>query len=178
MEKTAYLSCVAIAVSTIVELTAVICGSNWDGWAVPCAVLYYVGVVVALFAAVLPCASISLVRAKAPDWIMMHHEHVDLKRVSAPLLYPSVAMTSSAAAGAVVVQNAGLSARLALPVVILSYILAGLGLLTALLIQAVFVARLVEHSVPEAPKKPTLFLMIAPLATAGCTLTDSDSALI
>ena len=55
-------------------------------------------------------------------------------------------MTSSAAAGAVVVQSAGLSERLALPVVVISYILAGLGLLTGLLVQGVFLARLVEHS--------------------------------
>jgi len=108
---------------------------------------------------------------------MIHHEHVDLKRVSAPLLYPSTAMTSMATAGSVVVQYAGLSARLALPVVVISYIMAGLGLLTALLVQAVFVARLVEHSVPEPPKKPTIFLMIAPLATAGCASTVCETAL-
>ena len=57
MEKTAYLSCIAIALSTLIELTALICGSNWDGWAVPCTVFFYIGLVVAILASVLLCPS-------------------------------------------------------------------------------------------------------------------------
>ena len=54
MEMTAYLSCASIAFSTLVDLTALICGSNWDGWAVPVTVLFYADVVFAFLAAILP----------------------------------------------------------------------------------------------------------------------------
>jgi tellurite resistance protein TehA-like permease len=115
VEQTAYLSCSGVALATIVELTALIPGSTWHRWEVVSFALWWVTVAYALFG------------SAAVYWILIRHEQVHLHNLTPQLLYPLTAVLATCAAGSVVMQYTPLSTGLSLPVLVMSYMMLGMG---------------------------------------------------
>lgn len=115
VEQTAYLSCSGIALATIVELTALIPGSTWSRWEVVSFSLWWVTVAYALFG------------SAAVYWILIRHEQVHLHNLTPQLLYPLTAVLATCAAGSVVIQYTPLSTGLSVPVLVVSYMMLGMG---------------------------------------------------
>lgn len=79
-----------------------------------------------------------------------------------------VGTTTNALVGGIVSsQSAEISDRLAVPVIIVSYMLLGIGLLAAILVFAAFTIRLIDAGMPPPEQYPTLFLLVGPLGQAA-----------
>lgn len=74
-----------------------------------------------------------------------------------------VGTTTDALVGGIVAsQSVEISARLAVPVIIVSYFLLGIGLFAALLIFAAYTVRLIDSGLPPGEQYPTLFILVGP----------------
>lgn len=79
------------------------------------------------------------------------------------LVLPFVGTTTDAVAGALIVTaSAGVSSGLAIPVIIFSYIFAGLGFWAAMLIYAAYFVRLMNHGLPPPDMTPSLVILVGP----------------
>lgn len=96
----------------------------------------------------------------------------DLKSLNPSIVLPFVGTTTDAVVGALIVSySADVSARLAIPVIIVSYILAGVGLWVALLAFAMYWTRLMNHGLPPPEQSPSLFLLIGPPGQVAAAVT-------
>ena len=70
---------------------------------------------------------------------------------------------TDAVIGALIVTgSANVSAQLAVPIVIVSYMLSGLGFFFAMLVLACYFAKLVNHGLPPPKLTPGLFILVGP----------------
>lgn len=115
VEQTAYLACSGIALATLVELTALIPGSTWHRWEYVSFSFWWVTVAYTLFG------------SAAVYWILIRHEQVHLHNLTPQLLYPLTAVLATCSAGSVVMQYTPLSTGLSLPVLVISYMMLGMG---------------------------------------------------
>ena len=118
VEQTAYLSTTTIATATIVELTALICGSRWNNWQYACFAFWWFTVLM------------SLVSTVTTYWILIRDESVAIDNLTPTLMYPATGLLATASAGSVVVSYTPLSVELAQPVIIVAYLLLGAGMFT------------------------------------------------
>ena len=115
VDQTTYLSCGTIAAATLVELVALIPGQRWDKWEYVAYALWWAVVALAMLG------------GSVVYWILIRDEEVHLGNLSPTLLYPVTGVLATSAAGSVVVSYTGLSQRLGVGVLIVSYLLLGLG---------------------------------------------------
>lgn len=79
------------------------------------------------------------------------------------LVLPFVGTTTDAVAGALIVtDSANVNSRLAIPIIIFSYIFTGLGFWAAVLIYAAYFVRLMNHGLPPAEMTPSLVILVGP----------------
>ena len=115
VDQTTYLSCGTIAAATLVELVALIPGQRWGKWEYVAYALWWAVVALAMLG------------GSVVYWILIRDEEVHLGNLSPTLLYPVTGVLATSAAGSVVVSYTGLSQRLGVGVLIVSYLLLGLG---------------------------------------------------
>jgi tellurite resistance protein TehA-like permease len=115
IDQTTYLSTGTIAAATLVELVALIPGSRWNNWEYVAYGLWWAVVLMALLG------------GSAVYWILIRDEEVHLSNLSPSLLYPVTGILATASAGSVVVGYTDLGPKLAMPVVVVSYLLLGMG---------------------------------------------------
>lgn len=115
VDQTTYLSCGTIAAATLVELVALVPGQRWAHWDVVAYALWWAVV------------GLAMLGGSAVYWILIRDEEVELNNLSPTLLYPVTGVLATSAAGSVVVSYTGLSPRLGVGVLIVSYLLLGLG---------------------------------------------------
>jgi tellurite resistance protein TehA-like permease len=116
VDQTTYLSCGTIAAATLVELVALIPGAHWNNWGYVAYALWWAVVALALLG------------GSVVYWILIRDEEVHLGNLSPTLLYPVTGILATSAAGAVVVSyNTDIGPRLGVGVVIVSYLLLGMG---------------------------------------------------
>lgn len=115
VEQTTYLSTTTIAASTIVEMISLVCGSTWKNWQYASFAFWWATVLLAL------------ISATTTYWLLIRDEQVSIANLSPTLLYPTTGLLATASAGSVLVSYTTLSVRLAVPVVIVSYLLLGAG---------------------------------------------------
>lgn len=75
--------------------------------------------------------------------------------------------TNALVGGLISSYSAGISDRLAVPVIIVSYILLGVGLFVALLVFAACTIRFIDSGLPPPIQYPTLFLLVGPVGQAA-----------
>lgn len=74
-----------------------------------------------------------------------------------------VGTTTNALVGGIISsQSAEISARLAVPVMIVSYMLLGIGLFAGILVYAAYTIRLIDSGLPPPEQYPTLFMLVGP----------------
>ncbi|KAL1584021.1 hypothetical protein WHR41_08101 [Cladosporium halotolerans] len=84
------------------------------------------------------------------------------------LVIPYVSMCTNALVGGLISSySAEISDRLAVPVIIVSYILLGVGLFVALLVFAACTIRFIDSGLPPPIQYPTLFLLVGPVGQAA-----------
>lgn len=155
VEQTAYLSCSGVALATIVELTALIPGSTWNRWEVVSFSLWWVTVAYAMFG------------SAAVYWILIRHEQVHLHNLTPQLLYPLTAVLATCAAGSVVIQYTPLSTGLSLPVLVMSYMMLGMGFFLTLLTLSAYFTRLLSHQTPPPEKVAAQLIPVAALSNSA-----------
>jgi tellurite resistance protein TehA-like permease len=115
IDQTTYLSAISIASSTLIELVALIPGQEWHNWQYVALALWWASVLIAMVASV------------TVYWILIRDEEVSLHNLSPSMMYPVTGVLSTASAGSVVVSYTPLSTHLSMSVVVVSYLLLGLG---------------------------------------------------
>lgn len=115
VEMTTYLSTVAIAAATLIELVALEVGATWRHWEIVSFALWWGSV------------ALSLTSCFTTYWILIRHERVHLSNLAPQLLYPVTGILATATCGAVIVKSTPLSVKLSMPIIVVSYMLLGLG---------------------------------------------------
>ncbi|OCF37564.1 hypothetical protein I316_00690 [Kwoniella heveanensis BCC8398] len=152
VEQTTYLSTTTIAAATLVELVSLICGSTWHNWQYACYGLWWATVL------------LSLISSTTTYWLLIRDEEVEISNLTPTLIYPVTGLVATASAGSVLVEYTPLSVRLAMPVVIVAYLLVGAGFLLAILTLAAFFLRLLHNQTPEPKKVGTQLIPLAPFS--------------
>lgn len=135
--ETSCLASISIAFTSIIQMTALTLISAWGpSWSLVAIILWWINTGMALLAVLgIPYVH---VRLQPPG----------IAAVPPAILLPLIAALTSAAGGAVVCHSAnpsGTSARLQVPVIIVSYLEIGIGLPLALCFAAVYIARLLGN---------------------------------
>lgn len=174
IEQTTYLSTTTIALATIVELAALICGSRWNNWQYAVFAFWWFTVL------------ISLVSSTAVYWLLIRDEKVAIDNLTPTLMYPTTGLLATATAGSVVVNYTPLSIKLSMPVIIVSYLLLGagtscpyhslllrqnktlnVGFFLCLLTMSAYFLRLLHNQTPSPHKVGAQLIPLAPLSNAA-----------
>lgn len=115
IEQTCYLSAGSIALANIVQLVALICGARWDKWDIVSVALWWF------------TALVTVVSATVTYWSVIRLQKVSVAGLPPTLMYPTAAMATTAAAGAVVVSFTPLDVGPAMPAIVVAYLLLGAG---------------------------------------------------
>ena len=79
------------------------------------------------------------------------------------MVLPFVGTATGAVVGALIVsRSSDVDARLAIPVILVSYILAGIGFFAGLMIYGAYFVKLINTGLPPPDKTPGLILLVAP----------------
>lgn len=88
--------------------------------------------------------------------------HVDDRSMTPSLFLPAVGLATTALVGAQVVTYAyNISPRLAVPVIIVSYFVAGLAIWLSVILYGIFFHRLMASGWPEPAKRPSLLMLVS-----------------
>ncbi|KAK0318851.1 hypothetical protein LTR82_010273 [Friedmanniomyces endolithicus] len=109
--------------------------------------------------------------------IISKHDMANAESITPALVVPFVATATDAVTGALIVTYShGVTARLAVPVIIVSYMLVGIGVLAAEMVYAVYLVRLLNGGMPPAAQRPSLILLVGPLGQSSAALQGLGSA--
>ena len=161
-EELCYFSCIPIALLTIAELTALqVSTAYWGGYAFSLVayVLWWIG-------------AGSMVTLSLAIYITIFKiPLVEDRTAPTALFIPAVGTATVATSGGLITMYAyNIAARLSVPVLILSYILVGQGIFLAVMIYTIFTHRLMTKGWPEAPKIPSLALLVGPMGQSATAL--------
>lgn len=136
--ETSCLSSISITFTTIIQMIVLVLVHQWGpAWGIVAFVLWWINTAMAVVAVmVIPYV---FVKVQPPG----------IKSVTPVVLLPLIAALTSAAGGGVICHYGAFSDRLQVPVIIVSYLEVGLGLLLAMTFNDVFVTRLFDRSFPD-----------------------------
>lgn len=162
-DELAAWACPAIAWATLTSLTALIPSqAHWGGHAftILAYVMYWIGV-----------AWILLVTLAIFTTLFRTDVSPSTTVFPPAFCLPCVGLETVALSGAVIANySTAVSAGLAVPAIIVSYFLAGMGIWLAVLVYAVVVVKLLHTGWPEPAKIPSLMLLVGPFGQAAATL--------
>ncbi|KAH0332667.1 C4-dicarboxylate transporter/malic acid transport protein, partial [Aureobasidium melanogenum] len=152
-DEISYLAAPAIAYLTIVSQVGLTCSPAWGhGLTILAYVLWRIGMVWTI----LLCSAAILVLAK--------RKVTDDRSLSPAIFLPTISvMTSGTTGGLLVNYSYKISARLALPVIIVSYMCIGYALFLSILLYAIYLHRLIAVGPPQPTKIPSLVITVGPL---------------
>ena len=159
-EDIAYLAAGAVAWLTIAAQLVLTCAQAWGhGWSVAAIVFWWIG----LAWAVTVCAMMIICFAR--------YNLTGPEQLSPAVFMPTVALATSGAMGGLITSyGVDLSARLALPTVIVGYMSTGYGFFTCLILYPIFLQRLMVNGWPPYAKIPGMMLLIGPMGQTGTAL--------
>jgi tellurite resistance protein TehA-like permease len=139
--ETAGLASIPIAFTTVIQMVALSLVSSWGReWGIVAYVLWWVNVAVA----VVTCIGI--------PYVFVKYEAPGISALSPATQLPLIAALTAAAGGGVVCQYGGLNNRLQVPVIVVSYLLIGMGLPLSLGFDSLFMTRLFDRESPSGLK--------------------------
>lgn len=146
------LAGISITFGTIIELVALVCAHTWgEGWGIAAYVLAWVDVGLAF----LTCVGI--------PYVYLWYICPGVDRIPPVVVLPAIAAITAASTCGVVAFAGEISPRLQVPMIIVGYILLGLGLPFALSLIVIFIARLLNGEWPPRAKAPLTYVLIGPL---------------
>ena len=99
------------------------------------------------------------------------------KNLSLAIILPAVATATVAAEGGLIcIYSVGISARLAIPVIIVSLMLLGVGMFLAIFIYALFLYRILATGWFDGVRRPTLALLLGPTGQCATALMALSTA--
>lgn len=136
--ETSCLASIPITFTTIIQMIVLVLVHQWgSAWGIVAFVLWWINTAMAVIAVmVIPYV---FVKVQPPG----------IKAVTPVVLLPLISALTSAAGGGVICHYGDFSDRLQVPVIIVSYLEVGVGLLLAMTLNDVFVTRLFDQSFPD-----------------------------
>ncbi|KAI7380533.1 hypothetical protein KC367_g5484 [Hortaea werneckii] len=93
------------------------------------------------------------------------------KTLNPAIIIPFVGTTTDALVGGLICQySGGVNARLAIPIIVSSYMICGLGFFVAVLIWAAYFVKLMNTGLPPPPLTPSLFMLVGPAGQTAAAL--------
>lgn len=165
-----FMSCFPIAWMTITTLTALIVSeASWG--AHPFTIVSYVMWWIAVFWTLLFGVGVYIILALKPL--------TEARNLSLAIVLPAVATSTAAVEGGILAIYAHeISARLAVPMIILSFMLVGIGFFVALSIYALFLQRILVNDWFDGAKRPTLTIVLGPVGQSASALIALSTASI
>lgn len=162
MPELTFTPCWAIAFMTLTSDVALIVSSaSWGGYAFAIVAYVMFWFVQAWNTALLVWAFVSLIR---------RHDSSD-RRMPTSIIIPAVSMSTASLTGAVVAAYAkGLSVKLAVPVMIVSFNWVGVGILTGLILYVYLFHALLAQGWPPPDQTATLFILVGPMGQSAAAL--------
>lgn len=146
------LASIPITFGTIIEMVALVCAHTWgEGWGIAAYVLAWVNVGLGF----LTCVGI--------PYIYLWYICPGVDGIPPVVVLPAIAIITAASSCGVVTFAGEISSRLQVPMIIVGYILLGLGLPFALSLIVIFMARLFNGGWPPRAKAPLTFVLVGPL---------------
>lgn len=153
LEELSYLGAPAIAYLTLVAQVSLTCS---EAWGFRLTVLAYVLWWIGLVWTVTLCSASVIILAK--------RSITNDRELSPAIFLPLISvMTLGTTGGIVVNYSVGMSARLAIPIIIVSYMCIGYAFFLSLLYYAIYAHRLIAVGPPMKAKLPSLVVTIGPL---------------
>ncbi|KAI4152313.1 MAG: hypothetical protein LQ340_002981 [Diploschistes diacapsis] len=159
--EAAYWACLPIASLTIIAQIALTPSqANWNGTGHAFTLLAYVLWWICV-------AWIVTLATAAPAFLARQSETKD-ENMTTAVFIPAVGVATQAVVGANIVTYAyGVSPQLAVPVIIVGYLLVGLGLNLALIMYALFLNRLMASGWPQPAQIPALIVLVGPMGQSA-----------
>jgi len=156
------VACWPIAFMTLTSLTPLILSNtSWGGhpWTIVGYVMWWFVVLANLI--ILFFVFITLIR---------HHEASD-RRMPMQVILPAVSVSTIAVTGGLITSLSNdMSPRLAIPIIITSFMLVGIGILLGLILSTYLFHNLLAQGWPPPPATPTLFIFVGPMGQSAAAL--------
>ena len=162
--ETGCLASAVIAFTTVYQMIVLNLMPWGRGWGLAAWVMYWVNVV----AAGIACVGI--------PYIFVSSAASGIHGVTPAILLPLIAALTLAAGGGVVCRYGELGADLQVPVIVLSYLFVGLGLLLSLPFDAVYLVRLFDRAYPKDKMVYQMMLFCGPPGQGSFALQTLGSA--
>lgn len=157
--ETSCLSSIVITYTTIIQMIALNLTTDWGkGWGTAAMVLWWIN------------AAMAVVACVVMPYIFTKLEAPTIDMVPPGMLLPLISALTAAAGGGVVCRYGELGAGLQVPIIIVSYLFIGLGLPLSVVVDAVFLARLLDRAFPIKQKVYQLMILCGPLGQASFAL--------
>ncbi|KAK4234642.1 putative malic acid transport protein [Achaetomium macrosporum] len=139
ISELACLTSVVISFTSIIQMASLVLVPGWGskGWSIALYVLWWINVVLATVGAI------------GVPFVFVRLYPVGIPHLSPASQLPLIAALTAAAGGGTICQSAELSPALQVPVIVVSYLLVGVGLPLALALDVLFWARLLDRSLPN-----------------------------
>lgn len=164
-----FMACFPISWMTVTSLTVlIVSNASWGGH--PFTIVGYVMYWISVFAVLFLGVGIYV--------ILTIKQLTEARTLTLSIILPAVATSTAALEGGVLALYAkDISADLAVPVIIVSFMLVGIGFFVAILISALFLQRILATSWYDGIKRPTLMILLGPTGqSAAALLVLSDAS--
>ena len=163
-----FCACWPIAWMTLTTLTSLICSSaSWGQHA------FTMVAFVMWWIAVLWCLIILF-------WafgVMFEQHKAGKERIPMGIILPAVSVSTAAITGALVVSESyGMSSRLAVPIIVVSYMLVGMGTLLGLILTTYLFHGYLSYGWPPPAQTATVFIFIGPMGQGSAALQELGRA--
>ncbi|KAF2773924.1 C4-dicarboxylate transporter/malic acid transport protein [Teratosphaeria nubilosa] len=156
------LGCIPIAFFTIIgDIGITTSTASWGGhsWFLVAYAFWWINTFVMICIALLVMVVVSTTNV------------TNMEIFNPSMVLPFVGTATDAVVGALIVNYSdGVTARLAVPVILVSYILVGIGFWVAMLVFAIYFVRLMNNGLPPGAQSPSLCLLVGPCGQTAAAI--------
>ena len=141
--------------------------ASWGGhaWFLVAYVFWWIGTFVTVTVAIAVIVLVS------------KHDMIKIEGLIPAMVIPFVATATDAVVGTLIINYShGVNARLAVPVIIVSYMLTGIGVFAAIMVYGAYLVRLINGGLPAPALAPSLILLVGPVGQSSAALQGLGSA--
>lgn len=152
IEETSYLAAPCVAYLTLVGQVSLTCSTAWGhGWTIAAYVFWWIGM------------AWTVTLCSATVVILTKRSITDDRNIVPAIFLPLISvMTAGTTGGIVVNYSYHISARMAVPVIIVSYMCIGYALFLSIMFYSVYLHRLMTEGPPQFAKTPTMIITVCP----------------
>ncbi|EAS29970.3 malic acid transporter [Coccidioides immitis RS] len=157
--ETSCLASISIAFTSIIQMVALTVVREWgSAWGIVAFVLWWINTALAVLAVL------------GIPYIYVQVQPPGIKGVPPATLLPLIAALTSAAGAGVICRYGAISARLQVPMIIVSYLEIGIGLPLAVCLETIYLARLFDRAFPATKEIYQTMILCGPFGQASFAL--------